>query len=202
MDTHSGIARSLTLIGIPLFMLGCSQVVYSPAPVVPTKQAVPYSATLTLAHVGAYMVKPGATMVADPSLANHVTGVSDAVESARAQWEQAVLRYLEARKTFARVSTAGPADVDLVMHLNVYIDPGVLFQYRHAYVARVEVSVTDPRTHRMLLAYSGYGKAFGEVSRDGREDDQDPINHAVQMALNDLFGKMEQDGRMRHLGRL
>lgn len=196
------LVRTSMLIGTAWALFGCSQVVYSPAPVVPTKRPLPYTATLALDHIGGYMVKPGATMVADPSLANHVTGLSDALGSARSQWEQAVLRYMEARRTFARVSTTGPADIALVMHLNVYIDPGVLFQYRHAYVARADASVTDPRTHRVLLSYSGYGKAFGEVRRDGHTDDQDPINHAVQMALNDLFGKMEQDGRMRQLGRL
>lgn len=199
MGVRSGISRFVILCSTPLLFLACSQLVYAPAPVVPTKQPLPYSATLTLAQVGAYLVKPGATMIADPHLANHVTEASQSVQSAKAEWEQAILRYLEARKTFLRVATTGPSDVDVVLHLNVYIDPGVLFQHRYVYVTRVEAAVTDPRTHLVLLSYSGYGKAAGDVRRQGREDDQDPINHAVQMALNDLFGKMEQDGRMRRL---
>ncbi len=189
----------LTVMTAPLLLLACSQFVYSPAPVVPTKQPLPYSAKLALAQVEAYAVKPGATMIADPALANHVTGVSDGLGSARADWEQAILRYIDARKTFVRVTTAGPSDVDLIMHVNIYIDPGVHFQFNHIYVARVDAAVSDPRTHLALLSYTGHGKAVGEVTRDGREDDQEPINHAVQMALNDLFGKMEQDSRMRRL---
>jgi hypothetical protein len=37
------------------------------------------------------------------------------------------------------------------------------------------------------------------VSRDGKDDDHEPINRAIRAALNDLFGKLEQDKRLAHL---
>jgi hypothetical protein len=195
----SSAVTSFFLAGLSLLLSACSQIVYSPGPVVPTKQPLPYSAKLTVAHVGTYLVKPGATMSADPRLSNHVTGETYDARLPQRDWEQAILRYLDARKTFAQVSTRGPADLELTLHVNVYIDPGVLFQYRHIYMARVDATVGDPQSHLALQSYTGQGKAFGEVSRDGPEDDRDPINLAVQMALNDLFGKMEQDAGMRRL---
>jgi hypothetical protein len=44
---------------------------------------------------------------------------------------------------------------------------------------------------RPLSKYLGFGKAAGD------DDDQGPINVAVQGALNDLFGKIENDPRLR-----
>jgi hypothetical protein len=82
------------------------------------------------------------------------------------------------------------------MRIHIYIDPGVMLQFNHAYVARVDASLTNPRTGR-TLTYIGLGKSAGEVSRGGTEDDQRPINLAVQSALNDLFGKIENDPRLR-----
>jgi hypothetical protein len=183
------------LMAVPLLLVGCSKLVYSPAPVVPTKQSLPYSAALTLAQVETYIVRPGATMTPDPTLANHVTGVGDAV-AARTDWEQALLGYLHARKTFVRVTTKDRADVDLIMHINIYMDPGLHFQFKQVYVARVDALVSDPHTHAMLLSYTGYGKA----PLERREDNQEAINRAVQAGLNDLFGKMEQDSHMVRLG--
>jgi hypothetical protein len=81
------------------------------------------------------------------------------------------------------------------MRLNIYIDPGTMFQFNHAYLARVDASLINPRTGR-TLSYLGLGKSTGEVSRGGTEDDQRPINLAVQSALNDLFGKIENDSRL------
>lgn len=174
----------------------CSQLVYTPTSVVPNQRPLPYSAKVTLAHVGSYLVDAGAVHATDSNLAAHVVSDTDHVASARDEWEQAILRYLQDRKTFAQVSTRGPSDVDVVLHMNIYVDPGALFQYQHVYLARADASIADPKTQRVLVTYTGTGKAFGEVSRDGKEDDREPVNRAVQMALNELFQKMEQDGRM------
>lgn len=186
-------------LALALFLPACSTFVYSPAPVVPTTQPLPYSATLTLIHVGAYTVQPGATMIANPALANYVTGVSQGM-GARTEWEAAILRYLQERKTFLRAGASGRSDIELVMQVNIYIDPGVHFQFEPIYIARMDAAIRDPRTQVVLLSYTGQGKAYGEVTGDGQEDDRGPINQAVQAALHDLFGKMEQDTRMRRLG--
>ncbi|MDO9116491.1 MAG: hypothetical protein Q7U39_00915 [Nitrospira sp.] len=189
---------------IVLFVLGCglaacNHISLDPAPVVPTAQPLPYSARVELTEVGAYLVQPGATMIADPRLQNHVTGKLPSVDRAKPQWEQAVLEYLAARKTFRQVVTEGPADLSMTLRVLIYVDPGVSFKFNHVYVATIEGALRDPRNGRALIEYAGKGKAIGEVSRGGTDDDRDPINRAVRAALNDLFEKLERDKRLEHL---
>lgn len=191
--------RFVVPLVIPVFLTtGCSNIVYQPSPVVPTGSPLPYSAKLKLTQIEAYTVKPGATMIADPQIENHVTGVSHSLESAKKQWEQSVAEYAAARKTFTYLAMDSQTDLDLIMRLNIYIDPGVLFTFNHVYLVHVDATLVDPHTGR-LHSYRGLGKSTGDVVRGGKDDDQDPINNAVQSAMNDLFGKIEHDTRLRHL---
>jgi hypothetical protein len=77
--------------------------------------------------------------------------------------------------------------------------PGVSFKFNHVYVAKVDGALRDPRNGRVLIASVGKGKAFGEVSRGGKDDDREPINRAVRGVLNDLFDKLERDRRWEQL---
>lgn len=188
---------AITVSTRPLFFLavlvaGCSNLVFQPAPVVPTQSPLPYSAKVKLTEIESYMVKPGATMIADPHIENHITGVSNSLGPAKKEWETSITDYLAARKTFTYLSMDSQTDLDLSMRLHIYIDPGVFFKFNHVYLARVEVLLTNPRTGRPH-SYLGMGKSAGDVVRGGKEDDQSPINAAVQSALNDLFGKLEND---------
>jgi hypothetical protein len=135
-------------------------------------------------------------MLTDPRIENRVTGAAGSVDPARKQWEKSIAEYLTDRKTFTYVSLDSKADLDLALRLNIYIDPGALFTFNHMYVARIDASLVNPRSGQ-TIGYLGYGKAPGEISRGGASDDQTPINLAVQTALNDLFGKIEQDSRLR-----
>jgi hypothetical protein len=184
------------LAGCIFLVSACSHVVYQPAPVVPTKSPLPYSAKIKLTEIESYMVEPGATMIADPRIENHVTGVSRSLDPAKKEWEKSVADYLAARKTFTYLSTDSQTDLDLSMRLDIYIDPGVLFTFNHVYIARIDAALANPRTGQ-TINYLGFGKSSGDVSRGGEGDDQGPINQAVQSALNDLFGKIEQDPRLR-----
>lgn len=168
-------------------------------PVVPTTQPVRYSARVELTDVGVYVVQPGATMIAEPRLQNHVTAKIPSLDRARPQWEQAVLDYLAARKTFRQVVKEGPADLWMTLRVFIYVDPGDSFKFNHIYVAKVDGVLRDPRNGRVLLDYVGKGKSFGDVSRAGKDDDKEPINRAVRAALNDLFEKLERDQRLEHL---
>lgn len=196
---HSILRNMLLSSMTALLFSSCANIVYEPAPVVPTKFPLPYSAKIKLTHIGSYIVEPGSTMIADPRIENHVTSTSNSLDNAKKEWEKSIAEYLVARKTFTYVSLDSQADVDVSLRLNIYIDPGTLFQYHHVYVARVDAVLTDPRTPAVVSSQQGFGKAFGEVSRGGKEDDRGPINAAVQSALNDLFGKIENDSRLRHL---
>lgn len=172
-------------------LLACSQLVYQPAPVVPTTSPLPYSATIRLAEIEAYTVEPGATMIADPRIENKVTGVRQPLSKARKEWERSITDYLAARKTFTYLSTDSQTDVDLSMRLNIYVDPSVMSEFDRVYVARIDATLAEASTKRPVSRYMGLGKSSGD------DDDHGPINLAVQAALNDLFGKIENDQRLR-----
>ena len=173
-----------------LLTLSCSQLVYQPGAVVPTASPLPYSATVRLTEIEAYHVEPGATMVADPRIENKVTGIAQPVSKAKKDWERSIADYLAARKTFTYLSTDSQTDLDLTMRLHIYIDPSVDSDFDHVYVARIDATLAEGSGKRALSKYIGFGKATGE-------DDRGPINFAVQAALNDLFGKIENDQRLR-----
>jgi hypothetical protein len=181
----------LSLLASFAITVSCSQVLYQPSPVVPTNSPLPYSATVRLIEIEAYSVEPGATMVADPRIENKVTGVRLPLSKAKKEWERSITDYLAARKTFTYLSTDSQTDLDLSMRLNIYVDPSIDSQFDRVYVARIDATLAESSGKRPLSRYIGLGKAAGD------DDDQGPINIAVQGALNDLFGKIENDPRLR-----
>ena len=191
--------RSAAAIAACLLLAACQSLSFHPAPVVPTKQPLPYSARIRLADLAAYTVEPGATMRTDPRLANFVTPAGSLPPLSQKQWETAVLDYVTARQTFRRVTDKGPADIALALRVFIYIDPGLEFKFNHTYVARTEAILSDPHNGRTLTHYTGLGKAVGPVSRGSKEEDQPPINQSVQASLNDLFDKIESDTRLASL---
>lgn len=196
---HEAGFRLLALFVVGWSLSACNQILLEPTPVVPTKEPVPYSARVSLTDVGAYLVDPGATMLPDPALQNHVTGKLPSVERAKPEWEQAIFAYLDSRKTFRQIVKDSPADLLMTLQVFIFIDPSVSFKFNHIYVAKVDGALRDPRYGRILIEYVGKGKAVGEVSRGGKEDDREPINRAVRAALNDVFGQLERDKRLEQL---
>jgi len=180
----------LPVAALLLLSFSCSKLVYQPGAVVPTTSPLPYSATVRLAEIEAYNVEPGATMVADPRIENKVTGIAEPISKAKKEWERSITDYLAARKTFAYVSTDSQTDLDLSMRLNIYVDPSVMSDFNHVYLVRIDATLVEGPNKRPLAKYVGFGKTTGE-------DDRGPINLAVQAALNDLFGKIENDQRLR-----
>ena len=183
-------ALLLPVFALLLLNFSCSQLVYQPGAVVPTTSPLPYSVTVRLSEIEAYNVEPGATMVADPRIENKVTGIAQPISKAKKEWERSITDYLAARKTFTYLSTDSQTDLDLSMRLNIYVDPSVMSDFNHVYVARIHATLADGFSKRPLSKYIGVGKTAGE-------DDRGPINLAVQAALNDLFGKIENDQRLR-----
>jgi hypothetical protein len=183
-------ALLLPVFALLLLNFSCSQLVYQPGAVVPTTSPLPYSVTVRLSEIEAYNVEPGATMVADPRIENKVTGIAQPISKAKKEWERSITDYLAARKTFTYLSTDSQTDLDLSMRLNIYVDPSVMSDFNHVYVARIDATLAEGSSKRPLSKYIGFGKTAGE-------DDRGPINLAVQAALNDLFGKIENDQRLR-----
>jgi hypothetical protein len=94
------------------------------------------------------------------------------------------------------LSADSQTDLDLSMRLNIYVDPSVNSEFARVYVARIDATLAEGSSKRPLSKYLGFGKAAGE------DDDRGPVNLAVQAALNDLFGKIENDVRLRRPGLL
>jgi hypothetical protein len=189
--------RSIRLLVYLTFLLAsCSHLDFHPAPIVPTLSPLPYSGKIRLTEIESYMVRPGAVTSSNAQIESQVTQVSDSLSAVKKEWERAIADYLATRKTFTYLSTDSQTDLDVSLRLNVYIDPGLDFSFHHVYLARADASLINPRTGR-LQTYQGVGKSVGDVVRGGKEDDQDPTNAAVQSALNDLFGKIENDSTLR-----
>ncbi len=195
--THRGQHQRQLVIymamGIVTLAIGCTTLTFHPAPVLPTKSSLPYTAQVRLTELAAYMVEPGATLRADPDLQNTVTQAKSVPNISAQEWDKSIVDYVTARQTFRKVVRDGRADVIVVLRIFLYIDPGLGFKFNHTYIAKVDAVLKDPHNGRALATYAGFGKAFGVVSRGSREDDEGPINKSVQAALNDLFGKLETD---------
>lgn len=195
--TLSAVARGVWRTGsLFLFFVGCTGPSFQLAPIVPTKQQLPYTAQLRLVELAAYTVEPGATLRSDPHLQNYVTRPASTPFLSAKQWEQTVLDYMRARQTFRKVVEKGSADIGIDLRVFVYIDPSVQSEFSQTYIARADASVTDAHTGGAIANYSGFGKATGQGSKDSKEADEGLTRKSVRAALNDLFSKIETDKRL------
>jgi hypothetical protein len=184
----------LVVVGF-ISIVGCAQTPFDPTPVVPTSSPLPYSAKIKVSEIGTFEIEPGASMATDPQLQSHVRRAAATLLSTGnpEDWEHTTVKYLTTRKTFRKVVEEGPADLDLTLRINMYIDPQVGSGFNHVYLAVTDATVSDPQTGRSLIRYSGYGRTTGE------KKDKGAMERAVHAALRDLFGKMETDKRMQSL---
>lgn len=189
--------RTGLLLLAPLILVAtvtaCSKVPFAPDTVVPTKTSLPYTATVELITIGAYLVQPGATMAPDPNLQNRITEPVPALTSDKEAWEQALVNYVVSRRTFRTVVKQGASNVRLAVRMLIYIDPSLGFKFNTIYVAHATAMLSDAETGRVLREYSGFGKSVGVVRRTGTDDDKSPVNQAIHGALSDLFGKLENE---------
>lgn len=189
-------SRGLSLVAVGFISIaGCSHPPFDPTPVVPTNSPLPYSAKIKVSEIGTFEVEPGASMGTDPQLQGHVSRAAATLLSTSdpADWERTTMKYLTTRKTFRKVVDEGPADLDLTLRINMFIDPSVGSGFNHVYLAFTDATVSDPQTGRSLIRYSGFGRVPGD------KKDKAAMERAVHAALRDLFAKMETDKRMRSL---
>jgi hypothetical protein len=182
------------VLGITLFV-GCTRVPFDPTPVVPTSSTLPYSAKVKVTEIGTFEVEPGASMAADPQLQTHVNRAASPLLSTTnpTDWERTTVTYLTTRKTFRKVIQEGSADLDLILRINMYIDPSVASGFNHIYLAVTDATLSDPQTGRSLMRYSGFGKTSGD------KKDKAAMERALHASFRDLFGKMENDKRLLSL---
>ena len=184
-------ALSSTTLAV-LLLAGCSRLPFDPTPVVPTTSPLPYSAKVKVSEIGTYEVEAGASMSTDPHLQNHVSRTTPTLFPTKdpADWERATVAYLTARKTFQKIVQEGAADLDLTLRINMYVDPSVSSSFSQIYLVTTDATLSDPKTGRSLMSYSGFGKTAGDSK------DKAAMERALHAAFRDLFGKMEHDKRL------
>ncbi|SLM48314.1 exported protein of unknown function [Nitrospira japonica] len=189
--SHIWKALSLSLLTFTLAS-GCHHQPFDPTPVVPASSTLPYSAKVKVSEVGTFEVEPGASMGADPQLQSRVSRTIPPLLSTNdpTDWERATVKYLTTRKTFRSVVQEGTADLDLTLRINMYVDPSVGSGFSQIYLAVMDATLSDPRTGRSLMKYSGFGKMPGD------EKDKGAMERALHAALRDVFSKMESDKRL------
>lgn len=205
--------RALTLVPVILSLLlqachsqpsppvqaSLAPLTFPPAPVIPTKHSLPYSAQIQVLQISAYSVQPGATLTTDPRTQNFIDPFGTVPPLSREEWKATVLDYVAARQTFRRISTTEPSDLTLALRMFVYVDPGMADDFNFTYVTKADANLIDPRNGRVMEHYSGFGKAFGPVSRKSMEIDKFMLNQSLHSALNNLFDKIESDTQLASL---
>ena len=207
------VCRALTLVPVILSLLlpachsqssppakaSLAPLTFPPAPVIPTKHPLPYSAQIQVLQISAYSVQPGATLRTDPRTQNFIDPFGTVPPLSREEWKATVLDYVAARQTFRRISTIEPSDLTLALRVFVYVDPGMANDFNYTYVTKADANLIDPRNGRVMEYYSGFGKAFGPVSRTSMEIDKFMLNQSLHSALNNLFDKIESDTQLASL---
>lgn len=175
-----------------LLLAGCARLPFDPTPVVPTTAPLPYSAKVKVSEIGTYEIEAGASMNPDPTLQNHVRRAAPTLfpTTDPAEWERATVEYLATRKTFQKIVQEGTADLDLTLRINMYIDPSVSSSFSRIYLVVTDGTLSDPKTGRSLMSYSGFGRTAGDAQ------DRPAMEQALHAAFRDLFGKMEHDKRL------
>jgi hypothetical protein len=100
---------------------------------------------------------------------------------------QAVIQYAQHRGTFSSVLT-DHAEVMLRIGTKLAL---VSRQGRYHYHIRVQAETSE--ADRLIKTYLAEGSAPGSVARWVTDSDRDPIESALQLALDDLFAKIEAD---------
>lgn len=119
--------------------------------------------------------------------ADHRPGIA-LLEWSHLDLNQAVVRYLQQRGTFASVSS-DPADLTLRVTTKLtLISRKGLYRYRIVLQAEMSEAV------RLLKSYRTEQTVVGSSVRWVTASDRDPIETALQAALEDLMGQIEADG--------
>ena len=211
-ERRPGVCCALTLVPVILSLLlhachsqpsppahtSLAPLTFPPAPVIPTKLPLPYSAQIQVSQINAYSVQPGATLTTDPRTQNFIDQFGTVPPLSREEWKATVLDYVGARQTFRRISTTEPSDLTLALRVFVYVDPGMEDDFNSTYITKVDANLIDPRNGRIMANYSGFGKAFGPVSRTSMETDKF-MHRSLHSALNDIFEKIESDTQLASL---
>lgn len=117
--------------------------------------------------------------------ADHMPGIA-LLEWKHHDLSQALIRYVRQRETFSSVST-DPAD------LTLRITTKLAMASRDHYRYRIRLQAEMSETAQAIKAYLVEHEATGSSVRWITASDRDPIEAALQLALDDLLTQIEAD---------
>ncbi len=118
--------------------------------------------------------------------ADHMPGIT-LLEWKWQDFRQAVIDYISKRQTFR---TVGKDTGDLTLS----IKGKLAMRYREHYLYHLRLDATLGSSSKPAIkSYLAEGEALGSTVRWVTASDQDPINEAVRLALDDLLAKIETD---------
>lgn len=117
--------------------------------------------------------------------ADHMPGIT-LLEWPHRDLSQALIRYVQHRETFSWVST-DPAD------LTLSISTKLALASRDRYRYRIRLQAEMSEASRLIKAYLVEHDATGSRVRWVTASDRDPIEAALQLALDDLLTQIEAD---------
>lgn len=104
---------------------------------------------------------------------------------------QAIIQYADRRGTFGSV-LADNADLTLRIMTKLALASR---QGRYSYHIRLQAEMSE--ADRLVKTYLAKGSAAGSVARWVTASDREPIESALQQALDDLFAQIEGDYSLR-----
>jgi hypothetical protein len=157
-----------------ILVTGCVHRIHvNPLPSGPASATIPRSLQIT--------VGPLALEGAD-----HRPGIT-LMEWPHQDLSQAIVRYARRRETFGSVFTS-PAD--LTLHITTKLALADR-QGRYQYHIRMQSEIYEG--NRLVKTYLAEHMAAGSAARWVTASDRDPIESALQLALDDLFSRIEAD---------
>ncbi|MGQ0696167.1 MAG: hypothetical protein ACT4OL_11420 [Nitrospiraceae bacterium] len=161
------------LVILLIIVTGCvHRIQVNPLPPGPTSTTIPRSLQIT---TGPLLMEG----------ADHRPGIT-LLEWPHSDLSQAVIRYVEQRNTFSSVST-NPADLTLRMTTKLALTSRDRYHYR----IRLQAEMSE--TAQLVKAYLVEHVAAGSSVRWVTASDRDPIEAALQLALDDLLAQIEAD---------
>lgn len=165
--------RAWLFIFLLTILTGCAhKIQVNPLPSGPTPNTIPRSLQLT---VGPLWIEG----------ADHMPGIT-LLEWPHRDLSHALIQYVQQRKTFSSVST-NPAGLTL----NVTTKLSMKSRERYRYRIQLEAEIREPA--RPIKMYLVEHEAAGSFIRWVTASDRDPIETALQLALDDVLTQIEAD---------
>jgi hypothetical protein len=199
MNVHfpQGVPQNiLGIVVLGLCLSSCQTITLNSLPAVPTHRMLPYSVALDITSLKIYDVEPGAATWPLPPLSHYATIRSPSVTLDKAQWKEALMDYLNERKTFQHLVKEGDkADLILDLRVHLFVDPGASYKFDYNYWAHIDGIVKIAQYDREVARQTGFGKAHGNITQSHSEDELF-LNRAVLQALDILITKLETDRQL------